>query len=414
MGRSSCAGVPLYESKPHAPRRGPQHSTNGDLRARLPLPRSTQPRSRGNVTDHIIRDDSQTDRVFPAPAWPVAPMHQRRKACGDPAANWHLRTSSRFGNHVRSLSPGLQDRSGRLPIAARTAISGLRTPTPEAVCLTILAVVPLIPAGTLRVPLGSRRASRHSYPVSPEPQRAALPAADSDGVDIFRPAVVRWPCLLRSVVPQNYCATYGWVHRLVRSRPAPARSRVRSTPRKPVGETDAANGTFTREGLGAQNNSRLRRRPRAHSPFNHRSSNFVLLAPPAPLSCATVQAVGAMPPASYRAATKSVPSTAHLYTLPPSTTTMAPPARESPDQPPQSIPTPTRKRLTNLGPLHAIRTINSTSSPTPAQRCHRQHPTNSPHPGPLPGPTIPLFCPQTRLTTPLGHRHTADQQVVNQ
>ena len=57
---------------------------------------------------------------------------------------------------------------------------------------------------------------------------------------------------------------------------------------------------------------------------------------------------------------------------------------------------------------------NSTSSPTPAQRCHRQHSTNSPHPGPLPGPTIPLFCPQTRLTTPLGHRHTADQQVVNQ
>ena len=75
---------------------------------------------------------------------------------------------------------------------------------------------------------------------------------------------------------------------------------------------------------------------------------------------------------------------------------------------------PVNFRLTNLGPLHAIRAINSTSSPTPAQRCHRQHSTNSPHPGPLPGPTIPLFCPQTRLTTPLGHRHTADQQVVNQ
>src|ERR1019366_5534453 len=100
-------------------------------------------------------------------------------------------------------------------------------------------------------------------------------------------------------------------------------------------------------------------------------------------------------------------------------------------------PPPTRRwPLTNLGLLRAIRAINSTSTPTPTQLCHRRHPANpqlaphQPRPAPCylrhqfhfhshPNPTLPpstsrqlasprstsrtddtLFCPQTRLTTP--------------
>src|ERR1017187_5846183 len=78
------------------------------------------------------------------------------------------------------------------------------------------------------------------------------------------------------------------------------------------------------------------------------------------------------------------------------------PIADSPQDSDPTIPTMNRTPTTelsphSLGPLHAIRTVNSTSSPTPAQRCHRHHPTN---PGPLPGPTILLSYPQTRLTTP--------------
>ena len=74
---------------------------------------------------------------------------------------------------------------------------------------------------------------------------------------------------------------------------------------------------------------------------------------------------------------------------------------------------PVNFRLTNPARSMAIRTIHSTFFPSPAQRCRRHHPTNSPHPAHFPSRQYPLSCSQTRLTTPPGHSYTAEQQVVN-